>query len=603
MKNILFVQPNFTVGTDLIKEHWLPYSVGLLWSYASKFKTIQDNFTVQDILFKRDPINSVITKITEPDIVCFSNYMWNWEYNKVLAKTIKEKYPNCLIIFGGPQVTDKPFEKLFFTKHPYVDCIVNGEGEESFKEILVSIINEQPIKKTYKSERINELDNIPSPYLTGVFDKIIQDNPNTSWQMVIETNRGCPFGCTFCDWGSTTLSKIKKFDITRVKQEVEWACKNKIKNAYIADANFGIFYERDKEIANSIIEIQKQYGHEIQYFATWNKNSQKKTLEIAQILSGNGVTVAVQSLNDQVLKAIKRDNMDVNNMRSILLDCEEKNIPVYTELILGLPYETFESWQEGFFELMDIGLHSSADVYFLTVLENSEINSHLQQQEHELDLIIADFNNTHGDDIIEKQIIVKGTKYMPERDLIKSYMFAWMIVGFHYSGLTQVYSRYLSKRETVSFKEFYTKLFQYITSNEYFNQHYQTTVSIIKNYFNTGVMTDPYCANKVGWNTAIVMFNDLSNVYKELDKFVNNNWSIPIEVVDFQHNFVVDINKDYPINYQRDVDVYGYVFKNTEYNKHINYTFDIGFKYTDKREFLRRMYSARRANGSKVKIQ
>ena len=610
MKNIVLIQPNYAVGIYKVKELYLPYSVGIIWAYVNQFPEIRDNFRVSDILFNREPADEVLSKIEKPDVAVFSNYIWNWEYNKVLAEKLKQKFPECIILFGGPQVTDNQAKHLpFFSKHKYINAIVNGEGEHAFYEILKTIADGKKLKRVYKTERIQNLDDIPSPYLTGVFDKIMSDEPTAVWQMVLETNRGCPFQCTFCDWGSTTYSKIKKFDLTRVLEEVKWACDRKIKLGFIADANFGVFYERDKELAENIVRIQNETNNKILFNITWNKNSQKKTLEIAEILAkhsgGKGITISIQSPTPEVLEAIKRKNMEVSNMSGMLEECNKRNIPVSTELILGLPKETYTTWQEGIYHLLDIGLHTTIECFFLTLLENSELNLPSQIEEHGIDLFEADFNNTFDDDVVEKQFIVRSTKYMSNEDMVQSYMFIWAIVCFHYSGLTQIYARYLNKKYEVSFREFYSKLLEEIKDpNTLFNKHYEETKSIISTYLNTGHMTDPYCVAKVGWNSILKLFENLPETNKAVEDFVYRNYEdlLTDEVTKFQHNFNVDINKEYPYNYTSDKNVYGYIFHNENYDERFEAELDINFKYADKSEFLRRMYLNRTTGGAKVKI-
>ena len=104
------------------------------------------------------------------------------------------------------------------------------------------------VTHTADRERISDLDIIPSPFLTGLFDAYA-DVPGTA--VTIETNRGCPYGCTFCDWGSATLSRIRKFDLQRVFDEIEWCAKTHMQGIGPADSNFGIF-ERDVGIAERV---------------------------------------------------------------------------------------------------------------------------------------------------------------------------------------------------------------------------------------------------------------------------------------------------------------------------------------------------------------
>ena len=105
-------------------------------------------------------------------------------------------------------------------------------------------------------KRIRELECIPSPYLTGIFDKLIESHPKNEWLILWETNRGCPFKCTFCDWGSATASKVNKFELERLKLEIDWFSKKKIEFIFCCDANFGIL-KRDIEIAEYAAKKKK----------------------------------------------------------------------------------------------------------------------------------------------------------------------------------------------------------------------------------------------------------------------------------------------------------------------------------------------------------
>ena len=123
-----------------------------------------------------------------------------------------------------------------------------------FVDILNTIKEEGPLKDVYEGGRLVDLD-IPSPYLTGVFDDIIANNEGYVFNGTLETNRGCPFACTFCDWGGVARSKISKLEDSLVNETIEYILKFKsVKRLEILDANFGIF-ERDKHL--SLIHISE----------------------------------------------------------------------------------------------------------------------------------------------------------------------------------------------------------------------------------------------------------------------------------------------------------------------------------------------------------
>ena len=178
---VLLVQPNFKIGLGSLAGYWLPYSVGCLWSYGNQFDVVNQNFELHDLIFRREDPDTLVSRVKDSDIAFFSCYMWNWEYNKEIARRLKEYNPSITIVFGGPQVTNRPEEEKFFDNNPFVDVISLNEGEETFVEILETFHNKEPLKQIYLGGRLDDLE-IPSPYTTGVFDKIYKDyrdNKNT----------------------------------------------------------------------------------------------------------------------------------------------------------------------------------------------------------------------------------------------------------------------------------------------------------------------------------------------------------------------------------------------------------------------------------------
>jgi len=421
IKDVYLIQPNYhSVFNDKI-NYWFPYSVGTIWCYACQNKIIQDNFKLKEIIFKRLNIDQVVNTIDHSAIFVFSNYIWNWEYNNKLAKTIKEKHPSGKIIFGGPQVNNRPLETNFFKKYPYVDSVVLGEGEIAFEQLLLDI-HHNKTKKIYNSVRITDLESIPSPYTSGFFDNIIKENPNATWNAVLETNRGCPYACTFCDWGSLTYSKIKKFTLDRVFAEIEWIGKNNIDLIAITDANFGIFKERDFAVAEKICQIKTTYNIPNNISISYAKNSNQNVVDMVELFTqhnlSRGMTVSFQSLDDGVLESIKRKNMDINRAEEIFQLLEEKQLNYYSELILGLPEETLETWKEGLIKIISAGLHQCLDIHFTSMLENSELNQLSQREKYNIKVVtVEDVTYTIYDDesnILEKTdtkiFIIKNSK-------------------------------------------------------------------------------------------------------------------------------------------------------------------------------------------------
>ena len=330
---------------------WLPYSAACIWAYAESQNSVSRS-QLGGLFYVKQNIETLVEQIHSPAIVGFSHYIWNEQYNDQLALQIKTLYPNCVIIYGGPQVPDH--NSKWYADHYWVDICVHQEGELVFNDICsgkrlndipgISYKDELGWHHNTPGQRIKDLDQLPSPYTTGVFDNFI--NKDYLNNAIMETDRGCPYQCTFCDWGGTTFSKVKRLNLERVYEEIEWAGKNQIEFINNANANFGIFKERDNLIVDKLIETNKKYGYPKTFETSWAKNSNKTVLSIARRLQQSGLLrkfgISMQSLNTDVLKNIKRSNMDINNFDLVVKQAEEYNMSVMVELIVGLPGETLE---------------------------------------------------------------------------------------------------------------------------------------------------------------------------------------------------------------------------------------------------------------------
>lgn len=484
MHIVSFVYPNFRQGPQEVNAYYLPYSSGVLWAYACQFPAITDNFKLGEFVWKREPIEPAAIRLAESSVIGFSNYIWNKNYNYALAKRIKEINPKCLIVFGGPETPTEHND--IFVRHPYINLCVRKEGEEVFKCILETFLKSR-IFNTVPGLLINHkgtvirtpdqsrLEAKISPYLAGHFDHILESGLATEWNAIMETNRGCPYACTFCDWGSLSYNKVKKFELPQVMDELEWIGKNKISFVSFADANFGMFIERDGAVVDKIIQTQKAYGYPKSYTMTWAKNQSDEVIKMAKrfIDNGNryGLTLSVQSLNPTTLTKIKRKNLPINRIEEVFAKCEKENIPVFTEIILGLPGETLETWKYNYYRLFEAENHSSIAMYNTLLLENAELNLTQRATEQIGSVIVHDaFGNDdelYGHE--ETVEIVTSTASMPYNELLDATMFTWFMHTFHINGLTSVLSRFAFKYAEVEYSEFYDKLYNYfIEHSEWF---------------------------------------------------------------------------------------------------------------------------------------
>ena len=458
--------------------YYYPYSVGVVWAYATTQEGILDNYQLGGLYSVKEPIDQLVDRMVDPAVVGLSSYVWNVAYNEALAKEIKRRYPECKLVIGGAETPNKSED--FFADKPYIDYLIHQEGEISFTGLLQSFVglkDEETIPgisinkngktlMTGPSQRIMDLSDVPSPYTMGLFDHLPEMYPGKIWNAVIETNRGCPFMCTFCDWGGTTFSKVKRFGLERIQEELDWMGRNKIEMLTNTDANFGIFKDRDMEITEMLIATKKKYGFPVLFDTNWSKNATVQLVDMAVKLMESDMmrrfTMALQSTNQDVLKNIKRVNLKEEAMTKVAETAFANDMHVNTELIIGLPGETWESWTQGLCDLLSRDI--IVEAYPVTILQNSEMNDPEYKQKHGITQVTLKsyFSNI----VDEYQETLTGTKDLPEEQMKKLWLWTWYTSMMDANGFTQVVTRYLNKRHGVPFEKFYEYMLDWGLENK-----------------------------------------------------------------------------------------------------------------------------------------
>ena len=569
MTVISLVQPNFAMS--LTKDRFfLPYSAATIWAYIASFK--DESIKLNQLIFKRDSVELTAQLLAKDDIVGFSTYMWNREYNLKLAKTIKQINPNCVIVFGGPEM--EILNPALFTMFPFIDMHVINEGEITFKQIIDNLDDWSKISniiyndngqvvKTKPGPRIMDLDVLPSPHLTGVFDYIVKNNPNYKFHMTLETNRGCPYQCTFCDWGSLTYNKIRKFDIDRVFAEIEWAyAQDNIDSLDLADANFGIFVDRDQSIVDKIIYEQEKTGKKIAFNTNYAKNQNSSVFHMIKKLaertgSTKHVTIALQSLNEQVLEAIKRKNLAVNKIKEVFNLCTQYEIYLKVELILGLPFDTLDTFKNTYFELYEISPDLFINAFKLLGLNNSELTTTAQGGVKWAE--IQNFIENKDDDITETFRWVYSTDTMTHQDIISGILFSIFINAFHGGGFSNLLSIH-SRRNGISYKQFYEQLLEYCMKDSYIGGYFESLDKQYKHWYASGSGNlESIASIRFGANNDMVhllckihadnkydyVFDILKQYMKSINMYDSNLFKI-------QASVPIHFNKqdDYPLNFK-----------------------------------------------------
>lgn len=479
MKNIYLAQPT----NLLFNSIYLPYAIGTIAAYSFQHEYIKQNYNLCDFIFIMEPFDTVIKRINEPYIVGFSSYMWNIEYNLKLASMIKTAWPDCIIVFGGPSIPD---DTEYLEKYDFIDILMHGEGEITFYSLLVGLLNNSKLSslsnisyrkngELYKTHKrpYDDLINLPSPYTMGLFDHIIKNEKykNIQFDTVLETNRGCPYGCIYCCWASK--GKLREFPIERVLGDLEWMAKNKISYCFCADSNFGIL-KRDELIVQVATDLHKKYSYPEKIYMTTTKNQTDLSFKINSILNNNrmlkSVAVSTQSMSSEVLKIIGRNNMSIKQFSEELKKYREAGMHTHTDLMLGLPGESIESFSKGLFDVIEAGQHNYVFVFCCELLPNTPLYSKETINKYGIKTIKSHLCQHHtkvSTDTTYKsrsEIIVE-TNTMSKDDWKKALRLSVCVQCFHYFGLLRYIAIYLRKAKNISYRDFYTSLFDWINNS------------------------------------------------------------------------------------------------------------------------------------------
>ncbi len=379
------------------KNHY-PLALGLLHSAISSYHNgkLLKRFELVPITYMSpDKFLSGPFRQFGTGVWLFSNYLWSVETNLAISKFVKQNSAKNITIHGGPSTPEHPeMCEQFFNENSSIDITVHGEGEVSICEILDAFSGSKTNKQiqfeklkdiagisykdfsigsgtVYHTEsrtRMKDPNDIFSPYISNVFDHY-----NSSVEAaIVETNRGCPFGCTFCDWGSAINQKVRKFNLDRAKDEITWIAKRITKVLWIADANFGIF-DRDVEIAAHIIQMKKQYGFPQEVVVNYTKNTTERLVEIIKLFSDGGIisqgVISIQTLDTQTLEVINRKNIKLDKYEELRQIFQNMELPLSTDLMLGLPGSTIDGLKSDLQHYIDADV--SVKAYPTQLLPNS----------------------------------------------------------------------------------------------------------------------------------------------------------------------------------------------------------------------------------------
>ena len=458
---IWLVDPTYT--QQQISSESMPAAIGGIATFTEKHLKLTNPIR----LFKYPEKLIFALEREIPDVIGFSNYMWNSELSFAIARRIKEYAGDTIIVMGGPNYPVVSAEQeSFLRNHPEIDFYIKGEGEVAFANLIAELIRSEMKKNNIKSElpsvhyissegktmissyveRVKDLTEIPSPYLEGKMDEFFDGK----LQPVIQTTRGCPFSCTFCVEGMSYYSKIYRNNQEKIRDELNYIGKKMQlvrkkggrNDLWLVDSNFGM-YSEDLETCKSIAECQSKYQWPEYVQCDTGKNNKPRVLNAARLVKGAiRLSGSVQTLDKDVLENIKRSNISGDSLMQLAIEAAEIDADSRSEIILGLPGESIQSHFKTIKTIIDARFNH-VNTYQLMMLPGTEIYSPLTRNEYEMKTRYRILPRCFGYyQIFGKQIIAAeieevcvSTKTLSFEDYVKCRKMHLLIHLYHNDGL------------------------------------------------------------------------------------------------------------------------------------------------------------------------
>jgi len=433
----------------------LPLAAGILAATAGATPDLADVDVA--IHWRRHEPEHAARLLRGHDVVGVSLYTWNERYTIEVVRRLKAASPNTIVVAGGPSVPRRPADARRMLAETMLDALVAGEGERPFINILracrgghslaaiagVTTRLGDDIHMTARGPRLTTEDYIGlgSPYLDGTFDRLMAEAPGVHTSALFETNRGCPFSCTFCDWGQATESKVLELPLERVMAELRWAAERALPYLYFVDANFGI-RKRDLSIVEGLGELARETGYPRFVYFHLTKNATEKNLATVEALTdagiGTQVSLSMQDFAPEVLAAIKRDNIHPERALELRAKANARGIPTNNEIILGLPVQTPGSFRESIVQALT---PFSGDVFYLhcaRLLVNAELADPITIARYRLetrDVPSLPFEVDEPVHVEERERIVVGSDTMSVDAWRDAYVFGYLFASVVLQGL------------------------------------------------------------------------------------------------------------------------------------------------------------------------
>jgi radical SAM superfamily enzyme YgiQ (UPF0313 family) len=425
----------------ILSSNVFPLSVGLIGAYLKEQRGSQ----VEIELFKYpDDFSDALLK-AQPDIVGFAHYSWNSGLSRAYAAQIKARWPNTIIVFGGPNygLTEEEVKTFWKRSGSAIDFNVVKEGEEAFLRLFDVLVEHKMDVAAIKEARLPignvhyavdgdvimgpdlkrvDLADLPSPYLMGMMDKFFDENLCP----LVHTTRGCPFSCAFCTEGAAYYNVVSQ-RVGPLEQELHYIASRVRgpRDLFISDANFGMF-KQDYDKARILSDCQAKYDYPKYIHVSTGKNQKARVIEIVKSLNGAvSMAASLQSTDETVLANVARSNISIDQLAAAGKMANAVNTGTYSELILGLPGDSLRAHRNSLRDTVEMRF-DNIRMYQLIMLPQTQLNTPDERRKYDVKTMFRIMPRSFGRYAIgevefiavESEEILVGSSTLPFEDYV-----------------------------------------------------------------------------------------------------------------------------------------------------------------------------------------
>ncbi len=486
-----------------------------------------------------------------PDVLCFSCYIWNLTMIENVMREFHKLCPDVPIWLGGPEVSYEV--EAFLNKHPEVTGIMMGEGEETFKELckyyvdvekvatkLVDImgiayrVNQDGKEQISSNPWRNTMSMSDIPFC---YDKL-GDFSNRI--IYYESSRGCPFSCSYCL--SSVDKKLRFRDISLVKEELQFFIDQKVPQIKFVDRTFNCNHEHAMEIWK-FIKKQDNGVTNFHFEVSADLLNEEELMLMSTMRPGLiQLEIGVQSTNEPTILEIKR-TMKLERLKEVVTRIKSYgNIHQHLDLIAGLPYEDYKTFQKSFDDIYALG-PNQLQMGFLKVLKGSYMYEHAKEYG-----ILYHDNPPYE---------VLSTNWLSYEDVLKMKRIEEMLEVYYNSGQFEIAIRILKHGYDSAFSMF-QKIGDFYEKNGYFGMSHsrikrcEILLKFIKEEIESGVLTELFyncikealvfdlyyrenCKSRPSWAIDMSGFKAITHFYCKNGKMSH--------VEPFHYDFLVETNE------------------------------------------------------------